>query len=201
MRSARVLARAGRLASSCALVCGLGAWAPLLAQQATFEYSAVARLLQDGNFRAEIWRRELASDRSDIAWSSNEPSPNAVEAVGEACQSLQQNFDASFPCPRVASAVTATEHPPAKAKAAPRPRAGTTAAAVKAQAPQVPVQTQSQSQAQPQGGPTAHKPNIAQAAARPTGSPTAASVATPAGTGPTWAKTFLRDTSTHSGGE
>lgn len=93
------------IARSVALLCGLLAASAFAQQQeSAFEYSPVARLMHDGSFRAEVWRREIATDRSDLAWSSNEPSPTAAVAASEACRSLQQNFDAGFVCPTAGSA-------------------------------------------------------------------------------------------------
>ena len=50
------------------VLCGLGLSVPALAQQAdsTFEYSPVARLLQNGQYRAEVWRRDVSADRGEI---------------------------------------------------------------------------------------------------------------------------------------
>jgi hypothetical protein len=87
------------------VLCGLGLSVPALAQQAhsAFEYSPVARLLQNGQYRAEVWRRDVYADRSEIAWSEAEPSLTAVMAITEACASIKQNFDPSFHCPHAAT--------------------------------------------------------------------------------------------------
>ena len=87
------------------VLCGLGLSVPALAQQAdlAFEYSPVARFLQNGQYRAEVWRRDVFSDRSEIAWSEAEPTFTAAMAVTQACASINQNFDPSFHCPRAAT--------------------------------------------------------------------------------------------------
>ena len=50
------------------VLCGLGLSVPALAQQAgsDFEYSPLARLLQNGQYRAEVWRRDVSADRGEI---------------------------------------------------------------------------------------------------------------------------------------
>ena len=72
---------------SLVLTCGLAWTAPAFAEEgaAGFEYSPVARLVQGGQFRAEVWRRDVATDSSEIAWSDSELSPTAAKAIGEAC--------------------------------------------------------------------------------------------------------------------
>ena len=88
------------------VLCGLGLSAPALAQQtdAAFEYSPVARLLQNGQYRAEVWRRDVTADRGEIAWSDAEPTATAATAIAEACTALTQNFDPAFHCPRAVAA-------------------------------------------------------------------------------------------------
>ena len=87
------------------VLCGLGLSAPALAQQAdlAFEYSPVARLLQNGQFRAEVWRRDIATDRIENAWNDAEPALTAAVAITAACASIKQNFDPSFRCSRAAT--------------------------------------------------------------------------------------------------
>ena len=74
--------------------------APALAQEAanTFEYSPVVRLMHNGKFRAEVWRRDVGTDQSDLAWSDSELSATATTAIVDACAALQRNFDGTFPC-------------------------------------------------------------------------------------------------------
>ncbi|RPI40217.1 MAG: hypothetical protein EHM67_09570 [Hyphomicrobiaceae bacterium] len=73
---------------------------PALAQEqvAAFEYSPVVRLVRSGQFQAEVWRRDVRTDRSDLAWSNREIYPTTAAAMIEACTSLRKNFDAAFSC-------------------------------------------------------------------------------------------------------
>ena len=73
---------------------------PVLAQEqaAAFEYSPVVRLVRSGQFQAEVWRRDVRTDRSDLAWSNREIYPTTAAAMIEACTSLRKNFDAAFSC-------------------------------------------------------------------------------------------------------
>ena len=73
---------------------------PALAQEqaAPFEYSPVVRLVRSGQFQAEVWRRDVRTDRSDLAWSNREIYPTTAAAMIEACTSLRKNFDAAFSC-------------------------------------------------------------------------------------------------------
>jgi hypothetical protein len=163
------------IARSVALLCGLFATASAFAQQqeSAFEYSPVARLMHDGSFRAEVWRRELATDRSDLAWSSNEPSLTAAVAASEACRSLQQNFDATFACPAAGSAAPqgqSRERSPEKSAV----RAGAAAAAGKGPP-----------------APAARKAPMAQAPRPPASNPGAAAGGKATGLGNAWAKDFL----------
>ena len=106
------------------LTCGLAWTAPAFAEEgaAGFEYSPVARLVQGGQFRAEVWRRDVATDSSEIAWSDSELSPTAAKAIGEACAALQKDFDPSFSCPiQQGSAEAAKPKVVTKALAAPLP--------------------------------------------------------------------------------
>ena len=71
-----------------------------LAQEhaAPFEYSPVVRLVRSGQFQAEVWRRDVRTDRNDLAWSNREIYPTTAAAMIEACTSLRKNFDAAFSC-------------------------------------------------------------------------------------------------------
>ena len=73
---------------------------PALAQEqaAPFEYSPVVRLVRSGQFQAEVWRRDVRTDRNDLAWSNREIYPTTAAAMIEACTSLRKNFDAAFSC-------------------------------------------------------------------------------------------------------
>jgi hypothetical protein len=126
---------------------GVGLPVPALAQQvdAAFEYSPVARMLPNGQFRAEVWRRDIAADRSEVAWSDAEPVTTSALAIAEACASLKQNFDPAFQCPRIAT-------PPPQLRAAVKPSAFGV--------PPVPVKTA------PPPAPD-HKPAVANTPPRP----------------------------------
>ena len=67
-------------------------------QASAFEYSPVVRLVRSGQFQAEVWRRDVRTDRSDLAWSNREIYPTTAAAMIEACASLRKNFDAAFSC-------------------------------------------------------------------------------------------------------
>jgi uncharacterized membrane protein YgcG len=97
------------LASSLALT------TPALAQEqaAAFEYSAVVRLMRSGHFQAEVWRRDVRTDQSDLAWSNRELYPTATAAMTEACTSLRKNFDLGFSCSRAAPEAPARNGAPA----------------------------------------------------------------------------------------
>ena len=103
---------------------------PALAQEqaAAFEYSPVVRLMRSGQFQAEVWRRDVRTDRSDSAWSNGEIYPTAAAAMIEACTSLRKNFDVTFSCSSAAPQTV-------RDRAAANPSA--TAAAMKSAGPAV----------------------------------------------------------------
>ena len=88
---------------------------PAFAQEpaTAFEYSAVVRLMRGGQFQAEVWRRDVRNDHSDLAWSNRELYPTAASAMGEACTSLRKNFDLAFACSRAAPQGPAQDRTPA----------------------------------------------------------------------------------------
>ena len=106
---------------------GLALTAPALAQEraADFEYSPIVRLMRTGQFQAEVWRRDLRTDQSDLAWSTRELYPTAAAAMIEACTSVRKNFDLAFPCGRASpqgpASVRAPANPSATAVANQRP--------------------------------------------------------------------------------
>src|SRR5215510_12566768 len=102
---------------------------PALAQERTvaFEYSPIVRLLRSGQFQAEVWRRDIRTEHSELAWSNSEAYTTAMAGMTEACTSLRKNFDATFPCS------PAVPHGVAGDTAAANP--STTAAALKSAAP------------------------------------------------------------------
>jgi hypothetical protein len=81
-------------------VCGIGASVPGLAQDETrnFQYSPIARLVEAGQYRAEVWRRENASGKEEPAWSNSDLHGSPAEALAAACAKLRENFDDSFSC-------------------------------------------------------------------------------------------------------
>jgi len=116
-------------------ICGVGAIVPALAQDEAriFQYSPVAQLVGEGQFRAEVWRRENASGKEERAWSSGDLHGSSEEAIAAACAMLRENFafscsltsrDAKASEPVKASATVVTkELKPPKEKAAKAPLA------------------------------------------------------------------------------
>jgi hypothetical protein len=114
---------------------GVGAIVPALAQDEAriFQYSPVAQLVGEGQFRAEVWRRENASGKEERAWSSSDLHGSSDEAIAAACAILRENFafsctltsrDAKAGEPVKASATVVTkESKPPKEKAAKAPPA------------------------------------------------------------------------------
>src|SRR5262245_40003379 len=90
---------------------------PALAQERTvpFEYSPIVRLLRSGQFQAEVWRRDVRTEHSELAGSKSETYATATAGMIEACTSLRNNFDATFPCSPAAphGADTAAANPSA----------------------------------------------------------------------------------------
>ena len=78
-------------------VCGIGATVPILAQDEAriFQYSAIARLVGEGQYRAEVWRRESASDNEERAWSSSDLNGSSAQAIAAACTTLRESFASS----------------------------------------------------------------------------------------------------------
>src|SRR5215468_4428454 len=78
-------------------VCGIGATVPTLAQDDAriFQYSAIARLVGEGQYRAEVWRRELASGKEEPAWSSSDLHGSSEKAIAAACTPLRESFPSS----------------------------------------------------------------------------------------------------------
>jgi len=87
-----------------AMTCGIALTTPTLAheQSGGFEYWPVARHLRSGQFQAEVWRHDVRNDARDLAWSNQEAFTTPAIAMAAACTSVQNNFDASFSCSRVA---------------------------------------------------------------------------------------------------
>src|SRR5215468_2303748 len=79
-------------------LCGIGGSVPSLAQDETriFQYSPVARLVGESQYRAEVWRLENASGKEERAWSGSELHGSSAEAMAAACATLRENY--SFSC-------------------------------------------------------------------------------------------------------
>src|SRR5215468_7028891 len=90
-------------------VCGIGATVPTLAQDEAriFHYSAIARLVGEGQYRAEIWRRENASGNEERAWSSPELLRSSQEAMAAACTTLREDY--AYSCTLTSRAANAGE--------------------------------------------------------------------------------------------
>jgi hypothetical protein len=75
-------------------VCGIGASVPTLAQDEAriYQYSPIAQLVGEGQYRAEVWRRENASGKEERAWSSSDLHGTSAEAMVAACATLLENF-------------------------------------------------------------------------------------------------------------
>lgn len=87
------------------VLCGVALITPTLAQDQSvrFQYSPIARLTNGGQYRAEVWRRDVATGREDLAWSNHDLHAGAAKAMDDACTSLRTYYDASFSCLRMAS--------------------------------------------------------------------------------------------------
>ena len=71
-------------------MCGVGAIVPALAQDEAriFQYSPVAQLVGEGQYRAEVWRVENASGKEERAWSDPKLHGSSAEAMAAACATL-----------------------------------------------------------------------------------------------------------------
>ena len=94
-----------------AMTCGIALTTSTLAHEpaADFEYWPVARHLRSGQFQAEVWRHDLRNGNTDLAWSNQEPFATPAIAMAKACTSVQNNFDASFSCSRLAHQASASD--------------------------------------------------------------------------------------------
>jgi hypothetical protein len=84
-------------------VCGMGVIDPVMAedQPAGAQYSPVARLLRNGQYRAEVWRRN-DKGQDEFVGTNYKPHASAAEAMDDACLSLRKHFDPSFSCAQTA---------------------------------------------------------------------------------------------------
>ena len=78
-------------------VCGIGATLPGLAHDEAriFQYSSIARLVGEGQYRAEVWRRENTSGEEERAWSSTDLHGSPEQAIAAACAALRESFASS----------------------------------------------------------------------------------------------------------
>ena len=78
-------------------LCGIGGSVPSLAQDETriFQYSPIARLVGESQYRAEVWRLD-ASGKEERAWSDPNLHASSAEALAAACATLRENY--SFSC-------------------------------------------------------------------------------------------------------
>src|SRR5262249_30992514 len=92
-------------------VCGIGASVPTLAQDETriFQYSPIARLVGEGQYRAEVWKRENASGRENLGWSTSDVQGRPAEVWAAPCENPREYFDVFFPCTQAPRAAKAGE--------------------------------------------------------------------------------------------
>jgi hypothetical protein len=64
-----------------------------------YRYTWHAPRMANGRYRAEVWRRDAATGRDEIAWSSA-PYLTMTEAMREACTTIQTIYDPNRLCPR-----------------------------------------------------------------------------------------------------
>jgi hypothetical protein len=90
-------------------VCGIGATVPALAQDEAriFQYWPIAQLVGEGQYRAEVWRRENASGKEERAWSDSDLYASSAEAMTAACATLRENY--AFSCTRTSADAKAGE--------------------------------------------------------------------------------------------
>ena len=83
---------------------GLALITPALAQdqRAQSAYSASAQLMNDGQYRAEVWRRDGATGHNELAWSNATTHATMTKAMDEACTALKEFYDPSTSCGRAA---------------------------------------------------------------------------------------------------
>jgi hypothetical protein len=80
-------------------VCGMGVMEPVMAedQPAGAQYSPVVRLLSNGQYRAEVWRRNYKGQEQFVG-TNYKPHASADKAMDDACLSVRKYFDPSFSC-------------------------------------------------------------------------------------------------------
>src|SRR5215510_8173692 len=84
-------------------MCSIGATVAASAQDEAriFQYSPFAQLVGEGQYRAEVWRRENASGKEERAWSNADLHRSSAEAIAAACATLRENY--GFACTQTSS--------------------------------------------------------------------------------------------------
>src|SRR5215471_9615586 len=73
--------------------CGIGATVTLAQDEARiFSYRPMVQLVGDGQYRAEVWRRENANGKEELAWSNSDLHASLAQALAAACATLRDNF-------------------------------------------------------------------------------------------------------------
>jgi len=90
-------------------VWGIGATVPALAQDEAriFQYWPIAQLVGEGQYRAEVWRRENASGKEERAWSDSDLYASSADAMAAACATLRENY--AYSCTRTSAGAKAGE--------------------------------------------------------------------------------------------
>ena len=80
-------------------VCGMGIIEPVMAedQPAGAQYSLVARRFSNGQYQAEVWRRD-DKGQDEFVGTNYKPHVSAANAMDDACLLLRKYFDPSFSC-------------------------------------------------------------------------------------------------------
>ena len=83
------------------VVCGISVIAPVMAedQPTGAQFSPVARQLSNGEYRAEVWRRN-DKGQDEFVGTNYKPHATVAKAMDEACLLLRRHFDPSFSCPQ-----------------------------------------------------------------------------------------------------
>jgi hypothetical protein len=95
--------------------CGIGATVPSFAHDEAriFSYRPMAQLVRDGQYRAEVWKRENASGKEELAWSNSDLHASWGQALAAACATLRENFlDDSSACSQTSRDAKAGEKGP-----------------------------------------------------------------------------------------
>ena len=81
-------------------VCGMGIIEPVMAegQPAGAQYSLVARRFSNGQYQAEVWRRDDNKGQDEFVGTNYKPHVSAANAMDDACLLLRKYLDPSFSC-------------------------------------------------------------------------------------------------------